>query len=83
MKTYYADVKIRFITADFTTEWQQLEKGIITGCTMSVILFALTMTLLVLSVKGETKVPKTESGQQQESCRLFMDDIANRNPGTD
>lgn len=76
VKTYYADVKIRFTTADFTTEWQQLEKGIITGCTISVILFALTMTMLVLSVKGETKGPKTESGQQQESCRLFMDDIA-------
>ena len=76
VKTYYADVRIRFTTADFTTEWQQLEKGIITGCTMSVILFALTMTMLVLSVKGETKGPKTESGQQQESCRLFMDDIA-------
>ena len=76
VERYYVDVKIRFTTQQFTTEWQRVEKGIITGCTLSVILFALTMTMLVMSVKDETKGPKTSSGQQQVSCRLFMDDIA-------
>ena len=32
--------------------------------------------MLVMSVKNETKGPKTSSDQQQESSRLFMDDIA-------
>ena len=32
--------------------------------------------MLVMSVKDETKGPKMSSGQRQESCRLFMDDIA-------
>ena len=76
VKDYYSTARIRFTTNKFTTEWQQVEKGIITGCTLSVILFALTMTMLVMSVKNETKGPKTTSGQQQECCRLFMDDIA-------
>ena len=76
VESYYADVKIRFTTRDFTTEWQKVEKGIVTGCTLSVILFALTMTLLVASAKKATKGPKSETGQRQENCRLFMDDIA-------
>ena len=47
----------------FTTEWQVVEKGITTVCTMSVILFVLAMRMLVVSCKDETKGPKTASGQ--------------------
>ena len=76
VKSYYADVKIRFSAKKFTTEWQKVEKGIITGCTISVILFAIAMTMLVMSVRKETKGPKTATGQEQKNTRLFMDDIA-------
>ena len=76
VESYYADVQIRFTTKKFTTEWQRVEKGIITGCTLSVILFALTMTMIVLSTRKETKGPKAKSGQQQVNARLYMDDIA-------
>ena len=75
IESYYSDVKIRFTTKEYTTGWQQVEKGIITGCTISVILFTIAMTMLVVSVKGETKGPKTATGQQQRNSRLFMDDI--------
>merc|ERR1712240_547678 len=71
-------MNIRFTTKEFTTDWQRVEKGIITGYTLSVILFALSMTMLVMSVKDETKGPKISSGQRQESCRLFMDAIATK-----
>lgn len=74
--SYYEDVSIRFTTQQFTTEFLKIEKGIITGCTLSVILFSLTMTMLMLSVRRETKGPVTESGQRQETVRLFMDDIS-------
>ena len=73
--SYYNNVKIRFSTQHFTTEWQKVEKGIITGCTLSVILFALTMCWLVESAKYETKGPLTSSGQRQVNSRLLMDDI--------
>ena len=75
IESYYSDVRIRFTTREFTTDWQRVEKGIITGCTLSVILFALTMSWLVESNKKVTKGPKTSSGQRQENSRLFMDDI--------
>ena len=75
VESYYKNAQIRFTTKDFTTEWQPVEKGIITGCTLSVVLFSLTMTMLVMSVKGETKGPKTVSGQRQANTRLFMDDL--------
>ena len=78
VESYYADMNIRFTTKEFTTEWQKVEKGIITGCTLSVILFALSMTMLVMSAKEETKGPKTKSGQRQVNASLFMDDIATR-----
>ena len=68
--------KYPIFTADFTKDWQKLEKGIITGCTLSVILFALSMTMLVSEAEKETKGPKMRSGQEQRNSRLFMDDVA-------
>ena len=76
IRSYYDEVRIRFSTPAFTTEWQRVERGIITGCTLSVILFVLAMTMLVEEAKKETKGPKSASGQQQTNIRLFMDDIA-------
>ena len=75
IESYYNKVDIRFTTKNFTTAWQRVEKGIITGCTLSVILFALTMSWLIESVKEETKGPAVSSGQRQLNSRLFMDDI--------
>ena len=72
---YYDNAKIRFTTKQFKTDWQNLEKGIITGCTLSVVLFTLTMTWLVKSAEKETKGPRSDSGQQQNNSRLFMDDL--------
>ena len=75
VSSYYSKVHIRFSTKSFTTRWQRVEKGIITGCTLSVILFALSMSWLIDSVRKETKGPVTSSGQRQVNSRLFMDDI--------
>ena len=75
VSSYYSNVNIRFSTNNFTTKWQRMEKGIVTGCTLSVILFALSMSWLIDSVKDETKGPATSSGQRQVNSRLFMDDI--------
>ena len=75
VESYYQGVYIRFSTGQFVTEWQRLEKGIVTGCTISVILFALSMTWLVKSVEKETKGPVMQSGVRQTNARLYMDDI--------
>ena len=76
VESYYSGVYVRFKTRDFVTEWQKLENGIITGCTISVILFALSMTWLVKSVEKETKGPMMETGVRQTNARLYMDDIS-------
>ena len=75
VESYYSNARIRFATKNYTTEWQKVEKGIITGCTLSVVLFSLAMTWIVMSVKKETKGPKLASGKVQVNSRLFMDDI--------
>jgi len=76
IEDYYKNTNIRFVTKQFTTEWQPVEKGIISVFTLSVIvLFTLTMTWLVVFAKNETKGPKTISGKQQQNSRLFMDDL--------
>ena len=58
------------------TNWQRVEKGIITSCTLSVVVFALTISRLVESVNEVRKGQRTYSGQRQANSRLFVEDIA-------
>ena len=37
LKDYFDNLLLRFTVKDFTTAWQRLEVGIVTGCTISVI----------------------------------------------
>lgn len=73
--SYFAGFRLRFITALFTTDWQDLQKGIPTGCTVSPILFIMRMNLLLVAAEGITQGPKLESGVVQPVLRAFMDDI--------
>ena len=38
-------LNIRFTMGNITTKWQRLEKGIMAGCTVSVVLFIAAMNL--------------------------------------
>lgn len=51
LQYYFDRFNMRFTCGDFTTDWQRLEVGIITGCTISVILFSAAMNLLVKSAE--------------------------------
>jgi len=44
---YYNNFSLRVSAGCTTSDWHRLEKGIITGCTISVILFTLAMNMLV------------------------------------
>ncbi len=72
---YFGHFKMRFNSGDFTTNWQRLEVGIVTGCTISVILFAAAMNLLVKSVEKPRQGAVLSSGVQQVPVRAFMDDL--------
>ena len=54
---------------------QDLEKGIVTGCTISPILFVMGMNLLITAAGKESTGPLMESGTRQPPIRGFMDDL--------
>ena len=74
IKSYFEKLKFRFTTTDFTTNWQRLEKGIITGCTVSVIVFLAAMNIMIKTAEKECKGPKVNE-IQQKPIKAFMDDL--------
>lgn len=48
----FKGIQIRFTVDNYTTSWQKVEKGIDTGCTMSPILFIISMGM-VIRTEGE------------------------------
>jgi hypothetical protein len=75
VRSYYNDINLRFTTKNFTTSWIQLQKGIVTGCTVSVILFIAAMNLIIKAGDRETRGPKTKSDIRLPPQRGFMDDL--------
>ena len=73
--SYLAGFKLRFTSTLFTTNWQDLQTGIPTGCTISPILFNMGMNLLISTAEGVTRGPTLESGIVQPVLQVFMDDI--------
>ncbi|OOZ38979.1 hypothetical protein BOW52_07770 [Solemya elarraichensis gill symbiont] len=73
--SYLDGIQLRFTVGDQLTRWQKLEKGIVTGFTVSVVLFIMGMNLLINAAQRETRGPKTESGIYLPSSRGFMDDL--------
>lgn len=57
---YYNNFRLRVTTWSGTSDWHQLEKGIITGCIISVKLFALAMNMIVKSAEVECRGPLTK-----------------------
>ncbi|KAI8506911.1 hypothetical protein Bbelb_153500 [Branchiostoma belcheri] len=72
---YYSNFWLRAGSNSATSAWQRLEKGIITGCTISVPLFALAMNMLVKSAEEGCPGPMSKSGTRQPPIRAFMDDL--------
>ncbi|XP_051969484.1 LOW QUALITY PROTEIN: uncharacterized protein LOC127634119 [Xyrauchen texanus] len=72
---YYNNFRMRTSSGAVTSGWHKVEIGIITGCTISVILFSLAMNMLTKSAEPECRGPKTKSAQRQPPIRAFMDDL--------
>ena len=62
---YFDHLEMRFTVGNYTTNWQRLEVGKITGCAVSVILFAAAMNLLVKSIEKLSRGPVMTSGIKQ------------------
>ena len=75
VKMYLGGINLRFAFNKQITDWQQLEKGIVTGCTVSVALFIMGMNIIIKAADRETRGPQTESGVRLPPNRGFMDDL--------
>ncbi len=72
--SYFGGFKLLFKTAHFATQWQDLEKGIVTGSTISPM-FIMGMNLLITVTGKESRGPIMESGIRQPPIRRFKDDL--------
>ena len=70
-RTYVENLMMRFSRKQFTTKFQPLEKGILTGCTISVILFILGMNVIIKGASKEWRGPMLQ-GKMLPTC--FIDD---------
>ncbi|XP_060084535.1 uncharacterized protein LOC132563801 [Ylistrum balloti] len=75
LKKHSNGMQLRFTTNNFTTTWQDLEKGIVTGCTVTPILFVMGMNIIMKVADRKTRGPKMNSGIYQPSNRGFINDL--------
>ena len=72
---YYSNFQMRMVWGNKTSAWHYLERGIVTCCTISAMLFALAMNKLIKAAEVECRGPTTRSGQRQPPIRAYMDDM--------
>lgn len=59
---YCNNFRMQVTSGSGTSDWHRIEKGIIIGCTISVILFTLAMNMVIKSAEVECRGPLTKSG---------------------
>ena len=72
---YYDNFQMNFTTREIVSDWHSLERGIITRCTISAILFILAMNMVVKSAEVECQGPMTRMGVHQPPIRAYMDNL--------
>jgi hypothetical protein len=72
---YYDRFSMGVLSGSVTAEWHRLKLGIITGCSISVIMFALAMNMIVKSTENECRGPRTKSGVRQSQIGACMEDL--------
>ena len=74
-RSYYSNIHLRLSCKNYTTSWLSLEKDIVTGCSISVILFVMGMNVILKAAEEETRGPQTNAGIRLPANRGFMDDL--------
>ena len=72
--TYFDGFHMRFTTKDFTTNWTRFEVGIAIGCTVSPVLFILSIQLLLKATESKSNFLELDRGCQMPPVKAFMDD---------
>ena len=73
-------LQMRFTAGRVTTKWQRLDKGIMAGCTVSVVLFIAAMNLLLMAGEMQCRGLKADDGTRHPACRAFMDNVTVMTP---
>ncbi|KAI8513341.1 hypothetical protein Bbelb_099800 [Branchiostoma belcheri] len=75
IENYFSDFRLCISTRDYVTKWQQLEKGIAMGCSISPLLFTMGFEILLLGAKQVVGGVRAPSGEKMPPLRAFMDDV--------
>ena len=51
LRAYFQDIRLCVNTAGFTTVWQRLEIGVMSGCTISPLAFIMEMEIIIRASK--------------------------------
>ena len=76
VKNYYAGLWSRSLLESAPSSWQQHQRGIFTGCTVSIILFVSAINVVIEYIQAEDTIGyTTHSGISLPPVRAFMDDM--------
>ena len=75
LANYFGAVKMKFTTKKYTTNFQDLEIGIMMGCVISPLLFVMCMELILRGARDTAPGEQLENGVTLPPLRAFMDDI--------
>ena len=71
---YFNGFRMRFSTNKYTTNWINLEIGIVMGCTISPILFVMAMEVILKAAEGSAEPANLGGGCFMPPLKAFMDD---------
>ncbi len=72
---YFNNFYVTYPTQKVMTGWQQLEKGIAMGCSISPILFTAAFEGILIGARQMGRGVRIESGQHCPAMRSFTDDV--------
>ncbi len=75
VKSYFQDLQLCLTIGDCTTAWQQVEIGIMSGCTISPLAFTMAMEVIIRASRWVVGGPKLKSGLRLPPIRAYMDDM--------
>ena len=74
IRSYFGGINVWFTTG-LQQPGNHYRKELVTGCTISVILFVIGKNMIIKAGERETRGPKTSSNKRQPPNRSFMDDL--------
>ncbi len=75
VKHHFQDLQFCLTTSGFTTSWQPLEVGIMTGCTISPLAFTMAMEIIIRASKWVVGGERLQCNQRLPPIRAYMDDL--------